>query len=114
MTFFLSAGDEELPLRSARAVLRARHGIAVEQEIRAFVAGLEIKQYSHHVEEIKGEPHRFRVESASAPGEHYVVDLETFECPCKGWSVRKWCSHLSDAISFFRALREARTDPPPF
>lgn len=117
MIFFLSGGDEEMDLRSARAVIRARHGLSIEQELRAFVAGLDIKEPSHKVEEIKGEPHRFQVESKSAPDEHYIVCLEDFTCPCKGWSVRKWCSHLDDAISYFRARRNeqtARTEPPPF
>jgi hypothetical protein len=116
MIFFLSSADEEMDLRSARAVIRARHGLAAEQELRAFVAGLEIKERTHEVQEIKGEPHRFQVESSTAPGEHYVVCLEDFTCPCKGWSVRKWCSHLDDAIDFFRTRRNeaTRTDEVPF
>lgn len=63
----------------------------------------------HAVEPINGEPGRFRVESSSTPGEWYTVDIAEEHqdpgsgakyygtCPCKGWSVRKRCSHLDDA-----------------
>jgi hypothetical protein len=48
----------------------------------------------------------YQVESRSSPGEHYNVDLAGLyanprtqpKCPCKGWSVRKWCSHIDDAV----------------
>lgn len=61
----------------------------------------------HLIEPVPGEPGRFYAESSSAPGEHYLVDINEVEetnagpvtgtCQCKGWSVRKTCSHLDDA-----------------
>ena len=52
---------------------------------------------------------RYQVESASAPGEHYLVDVLAVEetefgkvlgtCPCEGWKYRKNCSHLVDAMA---------------
>lgn len=57
---------------------------------------------------ILGEFGRYFVPSASAPDEGYNVDVLEEEhtkshglvkgtCPCKGWSVRKTCTHLDDA-----------------
>jgi hypothetical protein len=48
----------------------------------------------------------YLVESKSAPGEYYVVDVSGVKivvkqwptCPCKGYSVRKDCTHVHDAI----------------
>lgn len=49
----------------------------------------------------------YRVESLSAPGEHYDVDVRPLmedpqrspTCPCKGFSVRQWCTHIDDAVA---------------
>jgi hypothetical protein len=46
---------------------------------------------------VPGEFGRYQVESASAPGEHYYVDVISGECPCRGWEIRKHCSHLDDS-----------------
>lgn len=65
----------------------------------------------HECIPIHGEHGRFTVKSASAAkkghDEAYIVDVLAVEetnagavtgtCPCKGWSVRKTCSHLVDA-----------------
>jgi hypothetical protein len=61
----------------------------------------------HTVVPVPGETGRFHVESATTPGEWYLVDISEHEqtslgtvcgtCQCKGWSVRKRCSHLDDA-----------------
>lgn len=61
----------------------------------------------HKIEPVPGEFGRYYVESNSAPGERYIVDVLIEEetnagvikgtCPCKGWSVRKRCSHLDEA-----------------
>lgn len=65
----------------------------------------------HTVTPIHGEFGRYTVNSFSAAkkgqDENYVVDvlaqeetnvgLITGTCPCKGWQVRKTCSHLEDA-----------------
>lgn len=66
----------------------------------------------HRCIPIKGEFGRYTVDSRSAAKagheEAYIVDvlaqehtvthgLVTGTCPCKGWSVRKTCSHLVDA-----------------
>lgn len=62
---------------------------------------------------IKGEFGRYMVASASAAKEGkeeaYIVDVLIEEetnvgmivgtCPCKGWQVRKTCSHLRDATA---------------
>ena len=40
---------------------------------------------------------RYQVESASAPGEHYITDVISGECPCKGFEIRGHCSHLDDS-----------------
>lgn len=58
------------------------------------------KLIQHAIKPIKGELGRYEVESASAPGEHYIVDVKTDECPCKSWSVRRWCSHLNSAHAY--------------
>jgi hypothetical protein len=60
---------------------------------------------------VRGEFGRYTVASASAAKEGkeevYIVDVLQEEetnvgvivgtCPCKGWSIRKTCSHLEDA-----------------
>lgn len=62
---------------------------------------------SHVVRAVAGEPGRYWVDSHSFPGEWYIVDVLEVEptnaghirgtCGCKGWQVRKTCSHLTDA-----------------
>lgn len=65
----------------------------------------------HKVEPIEGEKRRYRVESTSHPGEHYVVDINEEHqaddgtksygtCGCKGWSIRKKCTHIDDSRQF--------------
>lgn len=64
---------------------------------------------------IIGEFGRYTVPSRSEEGD-YIVDVLAEEetsvgkiigtCPCKGWSVRKTCSHLDDA-KIEHAKREA-------
>lgn len=75
----------------------------------------------HECIPIIGERGRFLVKSASAKkegkDEGYVVDVLEVEdtnvgpvtgtCPCKGWSVRKTCSHLDDAKAEFARLEAA-------
>lgn len=100
MIWFLSECDPELPIYAARGAIRARHGLHVEQEIRAFVARLPVRGLEHNVRPVKGEHGRYEVESKTKPGEHYIVCLEDMTCPCKGWSVRKWCGHLDSAIAY--------------
>lgn len=66
----------------------------------------------HKCTPIKGEFGRYTVPSRSAAkdghDEAYIVDVLATEeteshgkvvgtCPCKGWQVRKTCSHLDDA-----------------
>lgn len=77
----------------------------------------------HEVVPVPGEPGRFYVKSRSAAkkgdDEQYIVDVlereETNEgvvigtCGCKGWSVRKTCSHLIDAKASYDA-----SQPDPF
>lgn len=74
----------------------------------------------HHCEPVPGEPGRYYVKSRSAAkkgeDESYTVDIfekeetnggtVTGTCPCKGWSVRKDCSHLTDARAAY-VLAEA-------
>jgi hypothetical protein len=47
----------------------------------------------------------YLIESKSAPGEHYVVIDEEPTCPCKGFEVRKICTHVEDAV--IELLRKA-------
>jgi hypothetical protein len=68
----------------------------------------------HAVTPIHGEFGRYSVNSSSAAkkglDEAYVVDVLAVEetnqgkitgtCGCKGWQVRKTCSHLTDAREF--------------
>lgn len=73
----------------------------------------------HKCVPVHGEFGRYTVNSASAAKkgleEDYIVDvLEEEEvadgstvigtCPCKGWSVRKTCTHLDDAKAEHRRL----------
>ena len=62
----------------------------------------------HNCVPVPFEEGRYYVESRSTPGETYIVDVlaeeETADfriikgtCPCKGWQIRKVCSHLTDA-----------------
>lgn len=59
----------------------------------------------HHI--VPHDNGTYIVESRSAPGEHYVVDVSGVRiivkqwptCPCKGFSVRKDCTHVHDAIT---------------
>lgn len=78
----------------------------------------------HNVRPIEGEPGRFWVESSSAPGEGYNVDISEQHvaddgtkyygtCPCKGWSVRKRCTHLDDARQAHADLVDAAIVPLP-
>lgn len=67
----------------------------------------------HKCVPIHGEFGRFTVDSRSAAKkgdeEAYIVDVLAVEetnvgpvtgtCPCKGWSVRKTCSHVVDATA---------------
>lgn len=67
----------------------------------------------HNCEPIPGEPGRFYVKSRSAAkageDESYIVDVLAEEetnvgivkgtCACKGWQVRKTCSHVDDATA---------------
>lgn len=76
----------------------------------------------HKVTPIHGEWGRYSVPSASAAkdgqDEAYIVDvLEAEEtnagtivgtCGCKGWSVRKTCSHLDDAKAEHARLEAAK------
>lgn len=70
------------------------------------------KREPHKCIPIKGEFGRYTVNSRSAAKagheEAYIVDVLAVEeteshgkvvgtCPCKGWSVRKTCTHLDDA-----------------
>lgn len=72
------------------------------------------KREPHKCIPIKGEFGRYTVNSRSAAKagheEAYIVDVLAVEeieshgkvtgtCPCKGWQVRKTCSHLTDAIA---------------
>lgn len=75
---------------------------------------------------IPGERGRFRVASRSAAKageeEEYIVDvlateetvthgLVTGTCPCKGWGVRKTCTHLDDCkAEFVRLESESRAE----
>lgn len=75
----------------------------------------------HECIPIIGERGRFMVKSASAAkrgeDEGYIVDIFEVEqtnigpvtgtCPCKGWSVRKTCSHLDDSRDKFAAMEAA-------
>lgn len=79
----------------------------------------------HDCVPVPGEPGRFYVKSRSAAkegkDEEYIVDVLAVEetdkgkvtgtCPCKGWQVRKTCSHVVDATAEHERLkleREAR------
>lgn len=67
----------------------------------------------HHCVPIKGEFGRFTVNSASAAKqgleEAYIVDVLAVEetsigkvtgtCGCRGWEIRKTCSHVVDATA---------------
>ncbi len=69
------------------------------------------KREKHKCVPIHGEFGRYTVDSRSAAKkgreEAYIVDVLAVEetnvgtiigtCPCKGWQVRKTCSHLDDA-----------------
>lgn len=76
----------------------------------------------HKCVPIHGERGRFTVASRSAAkdgkDEAYIVDVleeedtaigrVTGTCGCKGWSVRKTCSHLEDAKAEFARLEAER------
>jgi hypothetical protein len=78
----------------------------------------KIEREPHRVVPIHGEFGRYTVNSRSAAKkgheEAYIVDVLAVEetnvgpvtgtCPCKGWSVRKTCSHLIDAMQFHEQL----------
>jgi hypothetical protein len=80
----------------------------------------------HECVPIKGEFGRYYVPSRSAAKagheEGYVVDVLAKEqtdthgevvgtCPCKGWSVRKTCTHLDDAkIKHEKVVAKQRAD----
>ena len=55
----------------------------------------------------------FEVGSASAPGETYAVELRPRKeggplCTCKGFDVRKWCTHIRTA--FIWAVEQSFAD----
>jgi len=72
----------------------------------------------HHVTPIAGEFGRYVVNSRSAAkkgkDEVYVVDVLAEEqtaggkvvgtCPCRGWQIRKTCSHLDDCKAYHAAI----------
>src|SRR4051812_2785449 len=72
----------------------------------------------HHVTPIAGEFGRFSVNSRSAAkkglDEVYIVDVLAEEdtgqgkvtgtCGCKGWQIRKTCSHLTDAREYHEKI----------
>lgn len=76
----------------------------------------------HKCVPIKGEFGRYTVNSRSAAKagheEAYIVDVLAVEdtdkgpvtgtCPCKGWSVRKTCSHLVDATAEHARLEQEK------
>lgn len=114
MIWFLSIAEDDMPMKAARAVIRDRHGLAVEQELRAFVAGLAVKEQTHNVRAVKGERGRYEVESLTNRGGHYLVCIEDMTCPCKGFEVRKWCSHLDSAIAYKFGQEDAQESEIPF
>jgi hypothetical protein len=67
----------------------------------------------HKVEPVSGEPGRYYVDSASLKlARAYIVDVLEGTCPCKGFSVRKHCTHLLDATDVHEK-REAVAGLPP-
>jgi len=79
----------------------------------------------HTVIPVYGEFGRYTVNSASAAkkgqDEAYIVDVLASEetathgkvtgiCPCKGWQVRKTCTHLEDAREKHREIVEHQAD----
>lgn len=78
---------------------------------------------THVVRAVVGEPGRYWVDSHSFPGEWYIVDVLEVEptnaghirgtCGCKGWSVRKSCSHLDDARDYHETKNEREPLPVP-
>lgn len=69
------------------------------------------KLINHKIEPIPGEAGRYRVYSQTAPDESYDVDVNSDECPCKGWSVRHWCSHLNSAHAYHAAALRLAEKP---
>jgi hypothetical protein len=80
----------------------------------------------HDCVPVPGEFGRYYVNSRSAEkkglDEKYIVDVLAEEhtnagivigvCPCKGWQVRKNCSHLIDAKHEHARLELAKSIPP--
>lgn len=73
------------------------------------------KRPHHKIEPVPGEPGRYYSDSASEELERaYIVDVMEGTCPCKGFSVRKHCTHLLDATDVHEkreALAEPRANP---
>lgn len=62
---------------------------------------------------------KYAVSSLSEPGKEHEVDLgPLFEvpmkqptCPCKGWEIRHWCTHIEDSlIDAFRRMFAIESD----
>jgi hypothetical protein len=94
-----------------RAAWRIRAMALVRQEEKP-------PREKHHVTPIAGEFGRYFVNSKSAAkkgkDEGYVVDVLATEetaggrvtgtCPCRGWQIRKTCSHLDDSREYHEAI----------
>lgn len=56
-------------------------------------------------------PRIVQVPSRSRPGDHHDIDLETGQCDCEGYAMRKRCRHWGEARVI--AEKEGYRDPDP-